>query len=144
VSSRRDAWFARWLQRKPLTARRASVAIAVATLLVTIISGVLMRILDHREFDNVWLGLWWAVQTVTTVGYGDVTPSNLEGRLVGAFLMLTAIGFLTVITASVTAALIEQVRRRTEDSGDAELHRKLDEVNARLGRLETSLRSTRD
>ena len=119
-------------------------AIAVATLLVTIISGVLMRILDHREFDNVWLGLWWAVQTVTTVGYGDVTPSNVEGRLVGAFLMLTAIGFLTVITASVTAALIEQVRRRTADSGDAELHRKLDEVNARLGRLETALRSTRD
>jgi hypothetical protein len=58
--------------------------------------------------------------------------------------MLTAIGFLTVITASVTAALIEQVQRRRADSGDAELHRKLDEVNERLGRLETSLRSTRD
>jgi voltage-gated potassium channel Kch len=120
------------------------VAIAVATLLVTIVSGVLMRILDQREFDNVWLGLWWAVQTVTTVGYGDVTPTNVEGRLVASVLMLTAIAFLTVITASVTAALIEQVRRRAADSSDAELHRKLDEVNARLDRLETALRSTRD
>jgi voltage-gated potassium channel len=120
------------------------VAIAVATLLVTLISGVLMRILDHRDFDNVWLGLWWAVQTVTTVGYGDVTPTNLVGRLVASVLMLTAIAFLTVITASVTAALIEQVRRRAPDLAQVELNTKLDEVNARLDRLETALRSTRD
>ena len=119
-------------------------AIAVATLLVTLISGVLMRVLDDRDFDSVWLGLWWAVQTVTTVGYGDVTPTTVGGRLVASVLMLTAIGFLTVITASVTAALIEQVRRRAPDLPQVELNNKLDEVNARLDRLETVLRSMRD
>ena len=119
-------------------------AIAVATLLVTLVSGVLMRILDHRDFDNVGLGLWWAVQTVTTVGYGDVTPTTVGGRLLASFLMLTAIGFLTVITASVTATLIEQVRRRAPDLPQVELNTKLDEINARLDRLETVLRSTRN
>ena len=48
---------------------------------------------------------------MTTVGYGDVVPSDTEGRLIGAVLMLQGIGFITVIAASVTAALIEQARK---------------------------------
>ena len=47
-------------------------------------SGVLIRFVDHHDFPNVWLGMWWALQTVTTVGYGDVVPTQLAGRIVGA------------------------------------------------------------
>ena len=43
-----------------------------------------MRFLDHSEYSNVWVGMWWALQTVTTVGYGDVTPEHVSGRIVGA------------------------------------------------------------
>jgi len=58
----------RRLTSKDMTARRAGMLIAVVTVVVTIASGVLMRVLDHSEFPNVWLAFWWAVQTVTTVG----------------------------------------------------------------------------
>jgi voltage-gated potassium channel len=79
---------------------------------------------------------------VTTVGYGDVTPTSVWGRIVAGFLMITGIGFLTVVTAAITAALVEGARRRRNAAlGDDPLETKLDEVNARLERFETLLLS---
>lgn len=95
-----------------------------------------MRFLDPKDFDNVWIALWWAAQTVTTVGYGDVVPTNVAGRVVASVLMLMGIGFLTVVTASITAALIETARRRVGDPQQARLEAKLDEISARLRQLE--------
>jgi voltage-gated potassium channel len=60
------------LTRKPLTTARAARIIASATLFITIISGVLMHFTDKKTFPNIGDGLWWAIQTVTTVGYGDL------------------------------------------------------------------------
>jgi voltage-gated potassium channel len=135
--------FFRFVLRKPLTPARAGRAIAFATLVVTIACGVVMHLVDPSDFDSVWLGLWWAVQTVTTVGYGDVVPRHTGGRLVGAVLMLSAIGFLSVVTATITAALIETVRRRLGDPVEVRLESKVDEINARLQRLEAAIdRST--
>lgn len=130
---------ARMLFRKPLTARRAGRAIALSTLLITIAGGIAMRFADHQDFGNVWLGLWWSVQTVTTVGYGDVVPKTVGGRVIAAVVMLSGIGFVTVVTAAITAALVESVRRRL--GGSAPIEAKLDEINARLERLEASLRA---
>jgi voltage-gated potassium channel len=84
--------------------------------------------------------MWWAVQTVTTVGYGDLVPKNTAGRFIGAVLMLSGIGFLTVVTAVITAAFLETVRRRMGDAAQAELLAKLDDLSARLQALESSLR----
>jgi voltage-gated potassium channel len=126
----------RFVLRKELTPVRAGWAIAVATLAVTIVSGVIMRFVDHADFDSVGLGLWWAVQTVTTVGYGDVVPTHVGGRIMAAFLMLVGIGLLSVVTAVITAAFLETVRRRLGDPGHAEVLEKLDELNARLAALE--------
>ena len=83
-------------------------------------------------------GLWFALQTVTTVGYGDVTPKDSVGRFIGAVVMLSGIGFLAVITASVTASLIESSRARfsAQSERDAALH--LAEINERLVRIEGS------
>jgi voltage-gated potassium channel len=125
-----------FLLRKPLTPRRAGQAIAVSTLLVTAICGVVMRFVDHKEFGSVWLGLWWAAQTVTTVGYGDVVPHDVSGRIVATVLMLFGIGFLTVVTAVITAAFLETVRRRFGDPEHAEVMAKLEELGARLQALE--------
>ena len=136
-------WFFRFILRKPLTPARAGRAIALATLIVTIACGLVMRAVDSAEFGNVWLGLWWAVQTVTTVGYGDVVPSHPGGRVVAAVLMLSGIGFLTVVTAAITAALLETVRRRLGDPAQARLESKLDELNSRMQRLEAAVRADR-
>ena len=135
-----ERWLERWMLNKPFTARRAAVAIAVVTAAITVAGGMLMTVLDRKEFDNVWIGLWWAVQTVTTVGYGDVTPKSPWGRILAGVVMLAGIGFLTVVTAAITAALVEGARRRRDVAGDR-LEAKVDEVSARLERLEALLRS---
>lgn len=122
-----------------MTARRAGLLIAVFTVIVTIAAGVLMRVLDHSEFPNVWLALWWAVQTVTTVGYGDVTPESVIGRAIATIVMLTGIGFLTVVTASITAVFVESARRRFyADTERAEQDRH-SEIMERLERIESRL-----
>ena len=70
---------------------------------MTLVAGVLMTVIDHENFPSIGAGLWWAVQTVTTVGYGDHVPTTVAGRLVASAVMLFGIGFLTVITASITS-----------------------------------------
>ena len=103
---------ARLLLHDSLTARRAAGIIAVFTVVITVAGGVLERFLDHQEYPTIGKGLWFALQTVTTVGYGDVTPKQASGRFIATVVMLTGIGFLAVVTASVTASLVESSRRR--------------------------------
>jgi voltage-gated potassium channel len=128
----------RMLQGRQLTARRAAWVIAVSTLLLTVAGGVAAWLVDRRDFDGVGDALWWAMQTVTTVGYGDVVPEHVAGRLIGVVLMLQGIALLTVITASVTATLIEQARRRRSEP-DAVLA-KLEQMEARLEAIEHGMR----
>ena len=128
------------LRRKPLTPRRAAVIIAGYTVLVTLAGGVVGRLTDPKGFDSLGDALWWALQTVTTVGYGDVVPSSGTGRVVGAVVMVSGIAFLTVITAAVTAALIESARRRQPLAKEREqLPELIREVSERLGAIEARL-----
>jgi voltage-gated potassium channel len=130
---------ARLLLRESLTARRAAGIIAAFTVLITVAGGVLERIVDQQEFPTIGKGLWFALQTITTVGYGDVTPKQSEGRFIGAVVMLTGIGFLAVITASVTASLVESSRRRFDAQSEVDVTRQLKEVSDRLARIEAGL-----
>ena len=130
---------AKALTRKPLTVRRATVLIVVVIFLVTIGGGVTIWLLDHKEFSDLGTSLWWAVQTVTTVGYGDVVPHQTGGRLIGTVIMLTGIGFIAVMTAAVTASLIEEARRRREASEAKKTSAQLDRIEARVGAIEDAL-----
>lgn len=129
---------ARLLLRETFTARRAGAIIAGVAVIITVAGGILIRVLDHQEYKTIGKGLWFALQTVTTVGYGDVTPANTVGRVIAGVIMLTGIGFLTVVTASVTAALVESNRKRFATS-EADLADRLEEVGARLSRIEAAL-----
>ena len=102
----------RSLQGRQLTAKRAAWVISTSTFALTLAGGAGAWLVDRKDFDGLGDALWWAMQTVTTVGYGDVVPENVAGRLIGVVLMLQGIALLTVITASVTATLIDQARRR--------------------------------
>ena len=128
----------RALQDRPLTAQRAARVIAASTFVLTVAGGVGAWLVDRKDFDGLGDALWWAMQTVTTVGYGDVVPKHVTGRLIGVVLMLQGIALLTVITASVTATLIEQARRRRSDP-DAVLA-KLEQMEARLEAIEHGMR----
>jgi voltage-gated potassium channel len=56
------------------------------------------------------LGVWWAVVTVTTVGYGDVYPTTVAGRIVAIVLMLVGVGFLAVLTATIASRFVKEDR----------------------------------
>jgi voltage-gated potassium channel len=130
-----------------ITARRAALAIGVMTVFVTVVSGILMVWIDSKDFDTRWQGLWWAVQTVTTVGYGDAVPTTGAGQALAALVMLTGIGFLAVVTAAITAAFIESARKRFAEMGSDPLEdaqadtmaRQVEEILTRLERVESLL-----
>ena len=133
----------RWLDReiaRAATPRGAAGVIAVATTLITVGAALLMTVVDHENFPTLGSGLWWAAQTVTTVGYGDDVPTTFKGQFIAVLVMLFGIGFLTVVTAAITSSFIERSRlehRRSDDgSQTAEQLRKIEQ---RLERIEASL-----
>jgi voltage-gated potassium channel len=130
---------ARLLLHESLTARRAAGIIAAFTVVITVAGGLLERFLDHQEYPTIGRGLWFALQTVTTVGYGDVTPKQAVGRFIAAVVMLSGIGFLAVITASVTASLVESSRRRFAAQSESDATQQFDEIGQRLARIEHAL-----
>ena len=134
--------------RAPVSVRGAVSTIVTATAVVVVVSGVLMRVLDHKEYGNVWKGMWWALQTVTTVGYGDVTPTHKSGRLVAAVVMFEGIALLAIVTAAITSSFVQRAERARQARGAAderkeqdEIDARLDDLVARLDRVETMLRS---
>ncbi len=135
---------------QPASPRRAARVIVVATTVATLAGAVVVRLFDPSgTFDNLDDSIWYSLQTVTTVGYGDIVPTTAFGRLVGAVVMLFGIAFTAVITASITSTFVEAARRRAgaRDHADAEsaandLHARLDDLVERLDRIESRLSDT--
>jgi hypothetical protein len=133
--------------REPLSVRKAMAVIVSATVASVVIGGVVITLIDSEEFPDIGIGLWWALQTVTTVGYGDVAPHNAAGRVVGAVIMLESIAFIAIVTAAITSSFVERARRQqaaTEDAAtDQELATQLAEqladITARLDGLQRTL-----
>ena len=130
--------------REPPSVRMAARVIVTATAVVVVVGGVLMRVLDGDEYPNIWVGMWWALQTVTTVGYGDVTPHRASGRIIAAFVMLEGIAFLTIIVAAITSTFVSRAAKEREvaqaadeDAAEVRIEARLDGIEQRLDRLES-------
>jgi voltage-gated potassium channel len=136
--------------RQPPSVRTAAGVIVTATAAVVVVGGVSMRVLDHTEYSNIWVGMWWALQTVTTVGYGDVTPKNPSGRIVAVFVMLEGIAFLTIIIAAITSTFIARAELEREVAQDADedateqIEARLDRIEQRLDQLDSLVRQAID
>jgi voltage-gated potassium channel len=101
-----------------------------------------MRWVEPDAFPTVGTGVWWAVVTFCTVGYGDVVPTSALGRFVASIVMVFAITFIAVITALVTSALITGEQRRRQEALEAEhppVHETLARIERRLEALEKRL-----
>jgi len=103
---------------------------------------VLISLIDNEEYPDIGIGMWWALQTVTTVGYGDVTPTQVGGRLVGAALMLEGTAFIAIVTAVITSVFVARATRERDaarthaDSSDRELmERRFDQLERKLDEL---------
>ena len=109
-----------------------------ATLLLSVSAGIGIYLIDRRDFATVGDAMWWALQTLSTVGYGDVVPHTAWGRVLGSLVIVLGITFLSVLTATITSAF---VRAGQGDDGreDAETRRLLRDIDARLGAIEATL-----
>ena len=101
---------------------------------------MLIHLTDKQNYPEIGDGLWWAIQTVTTVGYGDLVPTSTTGRFIAALVMVVGIGFLTVITAAITSTFVSRSRHEQAppdvETALAEQFRQLD---SRLERIEAAL-----
>jgi voltage-gated potassium channel len=138
--TRVDQWVDRKLTSRALRPRYAARLIAVVWLTAVVVFGVVERIVDPETFGSIWLALWWAVQTITTVGYGDVVPGEADGKAVGALLMLGGLSLLSIITAMITSAFIARRQAELQASGEDPVMRQLSQIESRLDGIEAELR----
>ena len=128
---------ARWYER--LTLLRAIGTILTVAMILVLIAGALARLAEPDVFTSLGLAYWWAITTVTTVGYGDVVPKDPAGRVVGALLMLTGLSLIPTLTSVIVSTLIskrtqEQTRQLSDElvkSTDS-----LQRIEERLARME--------
>jgi voltage-gated potassium channel len=107
---------------------------ALATIFLTVLAGAVQSTVDTGDFATFWDGVWWAVVTVTTVGYGDLYPHTVPGRIVAIALMLAGIGFLAVLTATVASHFVQ-----VDNADDSrEILETLKRVEADLAELKAS------
>ena len=127
----------RWYDR--LTLFRAVRTIVAIAILLVLLAGALARWVEPETFTSLGLAYWWAVTTVTTVGYGDVVPVSPEGRIVGGLLMLTGLSLIPTLT-SVIVSLFLAKRRQLEQARIEQLEKEqgaiLARIEERLARIE--------
>ena len=123
--------------------RNAARLIAVIWIAAVLVFGIVERIVDPETFDSVWLAFWWALQTITTVGYGDVVPQSTDGKVIGALLMLGGLSLLSIITATITSAFVTRRQAELQESGEDPVMRQLQQIEARLDGIDAELRRLR-
>lgn len=85
--------------------------ILVATAFVVLAAGAMFAYIENR---SLWEGVWYALVTITTVGYGDVTPVSDAGRAFGIVLIVFGVVFFSLVTANISAFLIGSDQERLE------------------------------
>jgi voltage-gated potassium channel len=118
---------------RSLTTGQTFRLVALATVFIVVVAGAAQAAFNANEFESVWDGVWWAWVTVTTVGYGDLYPRDVEGRLIGMAIMLVGIGFIGVLTATVASRFV------TQDSGRDEILEALRRIEADVAELRAQL-----
>jgi voltage-gated potassium channel Kch len=133
----------RRVEKKGLRPRVAASVIAVCWVIAIVVLGIVEHLIDRESFATIWDGMWWATQTVTTVGYGDIVPQQTGGQVVAAVLMILSLSFFAVITGAITSMFVTaaQARRGTEDplaGGVAHLTTEIAALREQVARLEAS------
>jgi voltage-gated potassium channel len=128
--------------REPPSVRLAANVIVTATVLVVVVGGVMMRVFDHKEYHSVWLGMWWVLQTVTTVGFGDLTPKAAIGKILTSVVMLWGIAFLAIITAAITSVFVARAQQERATAEETTVDDRLDHIDAQLEQLRELLERT--
>jgi voltage-gated potassium channel len=127
----------RYVER--ITLGRAVAGVICAAIGLTLLGAGLLRLLNPGNFHTFGNASWLAVVTVTTVGYGDVVPTNDAGRVVAACLALLGISLIPALTGLVVSILVTRRTGRDAEQRSEEqrqLLALLREVEDRLEQLE--------
>jgi voltage-gated potassium channel Kch len=130
----------------PASVKNALYVMIVITIGIVLVGGVIVWVFDRQDFPDLGSALWYTLQTVTTVGYGDHVPTTEMGRVVGASVMIVGVALIAILTASITSVFVEAAQRRQRAGREAQerdsvetLHQRLDQVVARLTAIEAAL-----
>jgi voltage-gated potassium channel Kch len=137
------AWASGREQRKGLRARDAAILIIVVWFLAIAVFGIVEHLVEPKVFPTVWLGMWWALVTVTTVGYGDVVPVSTAGRIIASFLLLGGLAFLTVIIAMITGGFVARYQRETSAAGEDHISQGMQHISSELKELRAEVQALR-
>jgi voltage-gated potassium channel len=124
-------------QRNPASVRYAIAAIISTMVVLVMVGALLMRLFDPDNYPTFGAAVWFTLQTVTTVGYGDNTPTTGVGQVVASIVMLVSIALISVITAGITSMLINALSR---EQGAVDQKR----YNDTLDRIEASLAAAQE
>ena len=130
----------------PSSAKNATLLMISITLAIVLVGGLIVWVFDRRDFPDLGGALWFTLQTVTTVGYGDEVATSGLGRVVGASVMVVSVALIAITAAAVTSTFVEAAQRRNRAAIEARelasaeaMRRGLDEVLTRLAAIEAIL-----
>ena len=98
--------------------RRIFPLLLVVTVALALLAGFVATLVDRQDFPSFGIGVWWAIVTLATVGYGDVVPTTAGGKIVGSATIIVGVTFLSFLTATVTSLFVstEQDERAAEEA----------------------------
>lgn len=122
--------------------------VTLITILLIILSGIAFSWVEYQgiSIQGIFQGMWWAITTVTTVGYGDISPRSYMGRILAVAVMIIGIAFVSILTANIASYFVEKDKNKEyeDQKGNKkdeeqliiekieELSKKIDEINRRL------------
>jgi voltage-gated potassium channel len=141
--------------RKIANARSVTIGLAATFMALALIGAAVIQIVDDANFPSFGTAVWWALQTVTTVGYGDVVPTTSVGRVVGGVEMVLGVSFIAFLTAGVTSVVVQRGRAGAEAAdraqreqenqtivdGLAQIRRAVADLDKRLENIESGFRN---
>ena len=112
---------------------------------LALLAGFIVTLIDRQDFPTFGTGVWWAIVTLGTVGYGDVVPHSAWGRVVGSVVIVIGVTFISFLTAIVTSYFVSaeqaeaEQRERQRTDALAEALESLRRIEQRLATLEAKL-----
>ncbi len=113
---------------------------AASGLLIVAGGGILTMLEPNTVKGDFWTGVWWAVVTTTTVGYGDIAPTTPEGRVVAVVLMITGLGLVATLSASIAAYFVSHDVEQKENAINQAMLDRLERMELALQELSREIR----
>jgi voltage-gated potassium channel Kch len=127
--------------RRSVANRRIFPYLVITTACLGLGAGLVVRLIDHKDFPDYGTAVWWAIVTLGTVGYGDVVPHTGWGRVVGSAVIVIGVTFVSFLIAIVTSYFISAEEEEKAERERAQRNEELAEARETLRRIENRLAS---